>query len=241
MQPGRTQADETSFSILGHGFQNMNRSESILIGLFLGIACPYLMFVALWWSTAAFHFYVSPLADSVIAAMAMTGLGLGCLLDVIFLRRWVEKFYNADLRWVFVFYCGCFVVGFASFMGFPLGTFAFGIFAGAYVGRRARHHRAKPAQLRTTLNRTALLTSSLTTVAALPMGILGLREPVVGSLIQKCCGLDRQWLDGTAGYVLVGLLCLLLFAAQHWCVRRIGVLAFDLGPDAKPRILNSAG
>jgi hypothetical protein len=219
----------------------MSRSESILIGLFIGIACPYLTFVAFWWSTAVFHFYVFPLSTSVIATMALVGLGLGTLLDVVFLRRWVEKFYTASLRWMFVFYCGCFVVGFASFMGFPLGTFALGILAGTYIGRREHHHRANQRQLRTITSRTALLTSCLTALAALPVGILGLKEPLVGTVFEKCSGMDRGWLDGTAGYVLVGLFCLLLFAVQHWCSRKVGLLAFGFGSKAGSRISSSAG
>ncbi len=219
----------------------MGRSESILIGIFIGLACPYLAFVACWWTTASFHFYVCPLPDRVIAATALTGLGLECVLDVIFLRRWVEKFYTASLRWMFVFYCVCFVVGFASFMGFPVGTVGVGLLAGAYIGRRERLHRANEQQLRTVLSRTALLTSTLTTLAALPIAILGLREPVVGSLFEKCSGLDRHWLDGTLGYVLAGLFCLLLFAAQHQCTRKIGFLAFELGGNTRQRFLCRAG
>ena len=226
---------------LSLGSPGLNRLESILIGLFVGIACPYLAFIAFWWATVVFHFYIFPLPTGVIAAVALAGLGLGCWLDVVFLRRWVGMFYIASLRWMLVLYLGCFVVGFASFMGFPFGTFALGLFAGAYSGRRERYRRSSPTQLKTTLSRTALLTSSLTAAAALPIGILGLREPAVGTWIQECSGLDCRWLEGTAGYALVGLFCLLLFAAQYWGSRKIGVLAFDLGPNARPHISRRPG
>lgn len=206
----------------------MGRSESILIGIFIGLACPYLAFVAFWWTTASFHFYVCPLPERVIATMALTGLGLGCVLDVVFLRRWLEKFYTASLWWMFVFYCACFVVGFASFMGFPVGTVGVGLLAGAYIGRRERHRRANEHQLRSAVSRTAMLTSALTALAALPIGILGLREPVVGTLIEKCSGMNRHWLDGTSGYVLVGLFCFLLFAGQYVCAELAGRLAFRI-------------
>jgi hypothetical protein len=228
-------------SILTEDSHDMGRVEYILIGLSIGIACPYFAFLAFWWSTALFHFCVLPLPTSVIATVALVGLGLGCVLDVVFLRRWVEKSYTTSLRWMFLVYCGCFVVGIATFMGFPLGTLGLGILAGTYIGRREHHHRANPTQLSTTLSRTALLTSFLTAVAALPIGILGLREPVVGTLFEKCSGVDRHWLDGTAGYVLIGLFCLVLFAVQHTCVRKIGLLAFGLELKARPRMLNHAG
>jgi hypothetical protein len=219
----------------------MSKTESTIIGLFIGIICPWLTFVAFWWTTALLHLQGFPVPEGMIKAAALTGLGLGCLLDVLFLRRWVEKFYTANLRWMIVVYLGCFVVAFASFMGFPIGTFALGILAGTYIGRREHHHRANREPAGTALSRTALLTSSLTTLAALPIGILGLQEPLVGTVFEKCSGMDRQWLDGTAGYVLVGLFCLLLFAVQHWCSRKVGLLAFGFGSKAGSRISSSAG
>ena len=219
----------------------MSKFEATIIGLFVGIACPFLSFVAFWWTAAWLHLQGFPVPEGVIKAAALAGFGLGCLLDVVFLRRWVKEFYTASLRWMIVFYFGCFVIAFASFMGFPLGTFALGIFAGTYIGRRECYRRANQEQLRTTLSRTALLTSSLTALAALPIGILGLQEPLVGTLFENCSGMDGHWLDGTAGYVLVGLFCLLLFAAQHWCSRKVGLLASGFGSKAGSRISSSAG
>jgi uncharacterized membrane protein len=164
-----------------------------------------------------------------IKAAALTGFGLGCSLDVIFLRRWVENFYTANLRWMIVVYLGCFVVAFASFMGVPVGTFLLGIGAGIYVGRRESHHQVDRNQLAVTLRRAAVLTSSITTVAALPIGILGLKEQAVSALFEAWFGLDHTRLYGTAGFILVGLFCLLLFGAQYWCSRKAGTLAFGIG------------
>ena len=207
----------------------MSKWESIIVGLVVGIACPWLTFVAFWWTVAAFHLCVFPVPENLIKTAALTGLGLGCLLDVVFLRRWVKNFYTASLRWMIVVYLGFFVVAFASFMGFPVGTFLLGIGAGIYVGRRESHRQADRNQLAVTLRRTAILTSSITSVAALPVGILGLKESHVSALFEVWFGLDRNRLYGTAGFILVGLFCLLLFGAQYWCIRKAGVLAFRIG------------
>ena len=214
----------------------MSKYESIIVGLVVGIACPWLTFVACWWAAAAFHLCVFPVPENLIKTAALTGLGLGCLLDVVFLRRWVEKFYTASLRWMIVVYLGCFVVAFASFMGFPVGTFWLGIGAGIYVGRRESHRQVDRNQLAVALRRTAVLTSSITSAAALPIGILGLKEPAVSALFAAWFGLDRHLLYGTSGFILVGLFCLLLFGAQYWCARKAGVLAFGLGPGKAPRM-----
>jgi hypothetical protein len=216
----------------------MSKLESVIVGVAVGIACPWLTFVAFWWTAAAIHLLVLPLPTGMIVTAALTGLGLGCILDVLFLRRWVEKFYTANLRWMVVVYLGCFVVAFASFMGFPIGTFLLGIAAGIYVGRRASHHRVDRNQLAIALRRAAVLTSSITTMAALPIVILGLKERAVPELFEAWFGLDRDRLYGTAGFTLVGLFCLLLFGAQYWCARRAGRLAFRIGT-GRP-IINNA-
>ena len=214
----------------------MSKLESIVVGFVVGIACPWLTFVAFWWTAAFLYLQGFPVSEGMIKTAALTGLGLGCLLDVVFLRRWVEKFYTANLRWMIMVYLGCFVVAFASFMGFPVGTFLLGISAGVYVGRRESHCQADRNQLAVALRRTAVLTSSITSVAALPVGILGLKELHVSALFEAWFGLDRSRLYGTAGFILVGLFCLLLFGVQYWCARKAGVLAFGLGPGNAPRM-----
>ena len=75
--------------------KKMSKLEATIIGLFVGIACPFLGFVAFWWTAALLHLQGFPVPEGVIKAAALTGLGLGCLLDVLFLRRWVGKFYMA--------------------------------------------------------------------------------------------------------------------------------------------------
>lgn len=212
----------------------MSKLERIIIALVAGCVCPVLTFTFFWWTAAAIHLHLVSLPTSAIITSAFTGLGLGVLLDVFLLRTWVDAFYAARLSRMLAVYLALFVVAFGFCMGFPLGTFLLGTFAGAYIGRREHHRRSDRKLLRTTLGRTATLTSSLTALAALPMGILGLKEQIVATVFENCFGLGRQWLQGAAGYSLVGLFCVLLFAAQHWCSRKAGFLAFGFSSDTAP-------
>ena len=75
----------------------MSKSERTIVALAVGFACPLLTFVALWWTTATIHLYAVPLPTEVIIAAALAGLVLGFSLDVIYLRRWVDGFYTANL------------------------------------------------------------------------------------------------------------------------------------------------
>jgi hypothetical protein len=208
----------------------MSKTESTIIGLFIGIACPFLGFVAFWWTAALLHLQGLPVPEGMIKAAALTGLGLGCLLDVLFLRRWVEKFYTTNLRWMIVVYLGCFVVAFASFMGFPIGTFSLGIAAGIYIGRREHHRRADGVLAATTFHKVAIFAASVTTLAALPIGILALQtEKGTLTWLENTFGLIRNSLQGGGGFILIGFLCLLLFVMQYWSTRMAGRLAFRIG------------
>lgn len=207
----------------------MGKLESIIVTLAIGIVCPLLTFTAFWWTAATIHLCAFRLPTSLIIASALFGLALGGLLDVIFLRRWVGAFYVASRRRMLVLYLSLFVVAFAFFMGFPVGTFLLGIVAGAYVGRRACHREADERQLPGILKKTAVLTSLLTATASLPIGILGLKEPIVASGLEACFGRDTDWIGGPGGIPLLGLFCLLLAAVQYWCVRAAGRFAFRVG------------
>ena len=208
----------------------MSKLESTIIGLFIGIACPFLGFVAFWWTAALLHLQGFPVPEGVIKAAALTGLGLGCLLDVLSLRRWVEKFYTTNLRWMIVVYLGCFVVAFASFMGLPIGTFSLGIAAGIYIGRREHHRQADGLLPATTFHKVAVFAASVTTLAALPIGVLALQtEKGILTWIENTFGLNRNSLQGGGGFILIGFLCLLLFVMQYWSTRMAGRLAFRIG------------
>ena len=210
----------------------MSKFEATIIGLFVGIACPFLSFVAFWWTAAWLHLQGFPVPEGVIKAAALTGLGLGCLLDVLFLRRWVKNSYTANLRWMIVVYLGCFVVAFASFMGVPIGTFSLGIAAGVYIGRREHHRQADGVLAATIFHKVAFFAASVTTLAALPIGILALQtEKGTLTWLENTLGLNPNSLQGGGGFILIGFLCLLLFVMQYGCTRLAGRLAFKIGTD----------
>jgi len=208
----------------------MNKLESTIVGLFVGITCPFLGFVAFWWTAALLHLQGFPVPEGMIKTAALTGLGLGCLLDVVFLRRWVGKFYTANPWLIVMVYLGLCVVAVGSCMGVPVGTFSLGIAAGAYVGRREHHRQADGVLAATAFRRVAVFAASVTTAAALPIGILALQsEQEILRWLENTFDLNRNSLQGGGGFILIGFLCLLLFVMQYWCTRMAGRLAFRIG------------
>ena len=207
----------------------MSKLESTLVGLFVGIACPLLTFVVFWWSAALMHMHISGFPLRMVIAAALLGLGVGLLLDVLFLRKWVQRFYVAN-PWLIgiVYLCLC-IAAVAFFMGLPIGTLALGIAVGVYAGRKERHVRGNRTSVVPTLRKTALMAASVTTMAALPIGILALNEQDILAMLATLSGLSQADLRGYAGFALVGLLCVLLFLIQYWFSKKAGLLAFNLG------------
>jgi hypothetical protein len=166
---------------------------------------------------------------SMVIAAALTGLGLGLLLDVLFLRRWVRRFYMANLWLMIILYLGLSIVAVAFFMGLPVGTIALGTIAGIYMGRRASHAHIDWINAVPTLRITALIAASVTAMAALPIGILALNEQDILKMLENLSGINQASLRGAAGFTLVVLLCVLLFLIQYWFSKKAGFLACNIG------------
>ena len=213
----------------------IGKSESIVVGLFLGIACPFLLFVLFWWSTALLHMRVPGFPLSVVIAAALTGLVLGVLLDVFLLKRWVRQFYTANLRSMIILYLALSVLAFASFMGLPVGTIAIGTLAGVYMGRRASHAHTGRSRTIPALRATALVTALVTALAALPIGLLALREKDILENLERISGISRTSLQGAVGFALIIFLCGLLFLIQYSLSRIAGFLAWNTGEKNSPR------
>ena len=211
------------------GIKTMSKLETIIVGLFVGIACPLLIFVAFWWSAALLHMRVPDFPLSMVIASALTGLCLGLFLDVFLLRRWVRGFYMANMYLMAILYLGLSIVAVAFFMGLPAGTIALGIAAGVYMGRRERHVHIDGVNAIPTLRKTALIAASVTAMSALPIGILALNEQDVLIMLENLSGFNQASLRGFAGFTLIGLLCIFLFLIQYWFSKKAGLLAFNIG------------
>ena len=113
-------------------------------------------------------------------------------------------------------------------MGLPLGTFALGIIASIYMGRRERRTHFNLNEALPTLRKTALITAAVTTLAALPIGLLALNEQNILTMLETLSGCSQVSLRGYAGFALIGLLCLFLFILQYWFSNKAGQLVFKM-------------
>jgi hypothetical protein len=225
----------------------MGRAESLTVGAVLAVACPASLFILFWWTAAALQLYrVVTMPVGGIAAAALGGLCIGAALDVLCLRRWIRKFYQADLRLAVLAYLFWSAVMVAFFMGLPLGNMAVGAFAGAYIGRRMRHAGATRAAFANAVRNVSILAAAVVSGAAFPIGLLALRERIVVQVAQAFVGVDVSALSVPSAVGLVGALCALLAVLQLVLTRLAAEAAFGLGQDragfapATPRQLPDA-
>jgi len=104
---------------------------------------------------------------------------------------------------------------------------ALAVAGGIYLGRRLHHALASGRVVSRALTRGALCAAALTTLLALPIGLMALREPVVvraGGLL----GLEPGTVSGPIGQASMVVICLVLFGLQFWSTRGAGCLAFAL-------------
>ena len=212
----------------------MSKVEGIIVGVFLAGMCPLLTFVACWWTAVFALWYIPGISIHVVIAAAISGLGVGIVLDLLLLRKWIGRFYTASLWFLAAVYGALCVVAVASFMGLPIGTFALGLLAGVYAGRREHHALSEGAAVRRGLRRAALFAGLMTAGTALPIGLLVLKERSVVELLSNILGREPSAVQGTVGVMVIGLLTLVLFGLQYGGALWAGWLAFKMEGEKRP-------
>jgi hypothetical protein len=208
----------------------VSKTESIIVGSFVGLACPLSFFILGWWISATLAIYrVFPISESSIAAVAITGFCIGILLDVFFLRKWTVRFYTFDLKVIVPVYLFWSMAAVALLMGLPFYNLVLGTLAGLYVGRKWIHAGADKEEFRRVATSASILTGLVTSGEEVPIGVLGLREAWVVESIRTMTGLEESTIAGPTGIGLVVIACAMLFVVQFWCTRTAARFAFRIG------------
>jgi hypothetical protein len=187
----------------------LRRIESAVIGLALGAVPVTSGFLAGWWIS------VPLVPESRIYQFALVGLGLGILVDVLFLRGWVRRAYLLKpwvWRAVYVFYSvgmlGC-------FMGVPVFNVALAFPAGVFVGRWLVHCGADSARVRRTARDTALFTTSVLGLVCLASASIALASPSTAADLKGMLGFPFRVTRPMIPGLIVGG-GLLLLALNWW-------------------------
>jgi hypothetical protein len=160
--------------------------DKLLPGLCLGLIFPILGFLTGWWLTFSF------LSDVMTAIAALSGLLIGLLVDLIFLKKWVEKAYVIDLKvWmaVYLFYA---IGMFGFFMGVPVFHVLLAIPAGLFMGTRLALRAAGQPEVRRMTRVTCIFTTLVLALICGMSALVALVDPYTAGSIQHMLGLPFE-------------------------------------------------
>jgi hypothetical protein len=156
--------------------------ERILYALILAPLAPLAGFLCAWWGAYSF------LPERTIPYAALSGLGMGLLVDVLWLRRWIEQARLWKTRFwavVLLFYSAGL---FGFFMGVPLPNALLSIPAGMVAAIKLS--QASPAGgIDRMARRTAWLTTAILACICAASAVIALLSPSTASDLQGMLGL----------------------------------------------------
>jgi len=202
----------------------LSRAESILIALFVSIACPLSTFVLAWWGST----FVT-MSERIVTYSALTGLGLGLLLLVVCLRRWIHNFYAVRSILTLLAYLFWSVIALAFFMGLPVGNLVLGSLAGLYIGRKAQHQGLATPLFQHQARWVGLFTATVVGFISVAMGLLAIQERETMQVILGLVGLSRLAATPTGRVVLVAIAVPVLIGIQYWLTRVAASWGFRVG------------
>jgi len=150
----------------------INRLEMILYKIIFWGVLPTILFLAGWWSSIGLK------DNQEIFSIALAGIGLGILIDVLVLKPWLrslETLSNGILISVYVFY-SIMVLGF--FMGVPLFNVGLGILAGRFIARVGLYKGLSKVQMDKLIHSTARITTIILFGICLISAWIALKDPM---------------------------------------------------------------
>ena len=155
----------------------INKLENIFLALVFGGIAPIFCFLAGWWGA----YLLAP--ESQIPIFMLAGLGLGIIIDLLFLGKWIKLAYRIHhiiLIAIYLFYS----VGiFGFFMGVPVFNMVMGPLAGFYTGRRLGQEKVNSEEKERAIHWIGLFTAFVLAVACLAALVLVATESTLAANI----------------------------------------------------------
>jgi len=187
----------------------MQRIENAAIGIVLGTVPVMACFLAGWWIS------IPLVPEYRIWQVAVAGVLLGILVDVVFLGGWVRRAYSTQpwvWKAVYLFYS---VGMFGMFMGVPVFNVVMALPAGVFVGRWLAHNGSDSTHMQKVARQAAVFTASTLGLVCIASGAIALVNRSTGSDLQGMLGLQFQ----VTPVMIVGVILgggMMLLALSWW-------------------------
>jgi len=164
----------------------MRRLEHIVRFVVIGAMPPIIGLLAGWWGAIA----ILPERGWMLGAC--TGLAAGLMLDILFLRRAVERAHSASL-WIWAaVYLFCSVGTFGFFMGVPAFNMLLGVPCGLLLGGRLAYASAPPEVVRRQAKQASAFTTGVLAIACAASAALALADPYTAANLEGMLGLGFE-------------------------------------------------
>lgn len=199
--------------------------ESVILGTVLGAVPILFCFVSAWFTSAVL------LEDEhAVAVIALSGAGVGLIIDFLFLKRWVRSAYqinNKVLAAIYIFY-SIGVFGFC--MGIPILNFPVGMMAGIYTARKMYHIKAGAEECNRSIKRTSVFTALVMVLICCLLMLWAIAGQMIGYRLETPVVSFTFTVPVFLGVVLMGGATLVLL--QYWLTSKTARLAlrFWVGP-----------
>ena len=184
----------------------MKSFDKIFFGFILGFTFPFLLCLL----SMIIWFYFDK-SESRVFIYLGTGLLIGLIIDLKFLKSWINKRYELAI-WFIIFIYLIYNIGiYGFFMGFPVFNVLLGLVAGYYFGKRICFGNIESEKHSKFINQVSLFTGLIMTLICISSGFLALAGAGAGGDIKGMLGLSFEVTKSMVfGITLIGGLSLIL-------------------------------
>jgi hypothetical protein len=175
----------------------MQKSDKILFGSALCVFFPLLLsLIAL---AIGFYFF----NERILPYFFLTGLIIGIIFDIIFVRKIVSVLFELPF-WIFsVFYIIFSIFIYGMFMGMPVPELVMGAAAGYYWGRRIYITGTDSPERKNLIKKVPLFTSLIMILICISSAYIALNEKTIGEELQ---GMLRLGFEPRKGLIITGII-----------------------------------
>lgn len=200
----------------------MGKIESVILGMFLGAVPPLFCLLVVF----SIGFFSELLTDESGPYFGLAGLGIGVIIDIVFLKRWVRMAYQLSskvLAAIYIFY-SVGVLGFC--MGLPILNLVLGIVGGVYIARKMHIIGAGEEESKQAFKKTAFFCAVVMVLMCCLITLWAIAGQMIGSRFETAVLSFTFTVPIFSVVVLSGGAVLVLF--QYWLTSKSAKFAFKL-------------
>ena len=189
----------------------MKRFNNLFFGFIFGSTFPLLGFLL-----SLLTWFCADKTESRVLMYVIPGFIGGILIDILYLKGWINKKYELPLWFVIGIYIFYNICVYGLFMGFPVFNLFSGIIAGYYFGIRIYYKHRSADQQKKSINHVSIFTGFIMLLICISSGYIALAGIGVGRDLEAMLGLGFQvtrpmiWSVTVIGGLLLVLLQILV-------------------------------